>query len=137
LVSGREDNCSLTVLLAKLVMAANNKIQLPAKGRLDKQVHINVKSCANLLGLVDAASDQRQFGSTKRNLFQRPVLSLKDSKRVVRPLMNLQQANPTPNFDKLDELSEQNSILTSQLSAIPQQKAPNTSDSGSYAAAAT
>ncbi|KAH9808099.1 hypothetical protein DFH28DRAFT_936557 [Melampsora americana] len=145
LIPGCEEDRSLTALLAKLVKVANHSMQLPAKGRLAKQVHIDVDSCADILVLISAAYDQHEFDKTKRTLFQRPASALAGSTRAAAPIMNPTSSSSNQNFDfqtnsmteKLEVLSEQVAILTSHIMTDKPTRRANANATGSYAAAAS
>ncbi|KAH9807991.1 hypothetical protein DFH28DRAFT_911783, partial [Melampsora americana] len=128
LFPGCEEDRSLTDMLSKLVTIANDVMQLPAKGRLAKQVHIDVDSCADILVLINAAFDQHQVDQTKKILFNKPASALAGSKRAFDFQFNSSMS------EKLDALAEQVSLLVADKVS---QKKTTLKTTGSYAAAAS
>ncbi|KAH9808039.1 hypothetical protein DFH28DRAFT_911643, partial [Melampsora americana] len=142
LVPGCEDDRSLTNLLAKLMEVTNASIQLPAKGRIAKNVSVNVDTAPDILVLVNAAYDQHQLDLYKKVLFK-PAAVPTSSTRATAPLPN-PSLRPSTSFDfqasaiadKLDVLTENLNLLISAQASAPNQQKTNKSQPGSYASAA-
>ncbi|KAH9808306.1 hypothetical protein DFH28DRAFT_910257, partial [Melampsora americana] len=144
LVPGCEDDRSLTTLLSKLVEVINASIQLPAKGRIARNVSINVDTAADILVLVNAAYDQHQLDLYKKVLFK-PAADPVCSTRAAAPLPNpSSRPSASTSFDfqasaisdKLDVLTESLNLLVSTRKSAPNNHGPNKSQPGSYASAA-
>ncbi|KAH9809029.1 hypothetical protein DFH28DRAFT_907019 [Melampsora americana] len=124
LVPGCEDDRTLTSLLTRLVEVTNASIQLPAKGRMAKNVSINVDTAADILVLVNAAYDKHQADLYRKVLFK-PAAEPASSTRAAAPLPN-PSPRPSASFDfqadsiieKLDGLTEKFTLLASNPAVV-------------------
>ncbi|KAH9816548.1 hypothetical protein DFH28DRAFT_1125320 [Melampsora americana] len=118
-----------STLMAKFVEVTRTEIQLPAKGRIAKNISIDVDKAADILVLVNAAFDCHQVDSSKQVLFK-PAVSPDSSTRVAVPLLNL-TLRPRVSLDfQAAAISEKLDVLTDSLHLLVSSQKGNHNQQG-------